>query len=69
MLASLVAHHAATTLEARIAEQESAQAHREAEALGGIVGSLEAGLTEEELVQRAVEGIRSVCGYHTVRCT
>jgi diguanylate cyclase (GGDEF)-like protein len=66
VLASLVAQHAATTLEARIAEDDSAQAHREAEALAGIVRSLEAGLSEEELVQRAVEGIRSVCGYHTV---
>ncbi len=66
VLASLVAHHAATTLEARIAEQDSAQAHREAEALAGIVRSLEAGLSEEELVQRAVDGICGVCGYHTV---
>ncbi|MDX6524573.1 MAG: diguanylate cyclase [Gaiellales bacterium] len=66
VLASLVAHHAATTLEARIAESETALANREAEALADIVGSLEAGSTEDELVQHAVEGIRSVCGYHTV---
>ena len=66
VLASLVAHHAATTLEARIAESETALANREAEALADIVGSLEAGSTEEELVLHAVEGIRSVCGYHTV---
>ena len=66
MLASLVAHHAATTLEARIAESETALANREAEALADIVGSLEAGSTEDELVLHAVEGIRAVCGYHTV---
>jgi diguanylate cyclase (GGDEF)-like protein len=66
VLASLVAHHAATTLEARIAESETALANREAEALADIVGSLEAGSTEEELVLHAVEGIRAVCGYHTV---
>jgi diguanylate cyclase (GGDEF)-like protein len=66
LLAALVAHHASTTLEARIAEKETALANREAEALADIVGSLEAGSTEDELVQHAVMGIRSVCGYHTV---
>jgi diguanylate cyclase (GGDEF)-like protein len=66
VLAALVAQHAATTLEARMAESESMLANREAEALAEIVGSLEAGSTEDELVQHAVEGIRSVCGYHTV---
>jgi diguanylate cyclase (GGDEF)-like protein len=66
VLAALVAHHAATSLEARIAEQANAQAHDEADALSGIVGSLEAGLSESALVERAIEGIRNVCGYHTV---
>jgi diguanylate cyclase (GGDEF)-like protein len=66
VLAALVAQHAATTLEARIAESESALAHREAEALADIVGSLESSSTESALVAHAVEGIRSVCDYHTV---
>ena len=56
VLAALVAHHAATTLEARIAESESALAHREAEALADIVGSLDSGSTEHALVQHAVDG-------------
>ena len=66
VLAALVAQHAATTLEARIAESESTLAHREAEALADIVGSLEASSSERELVAQAVEGIRKVCDYHTV---
>jgi diguanylate cyclase (GGDEF)-like protein len=66
VLAALVAHHAATSLEARIAEQANAQAHDEADALSAIVASLEAGLSESALVERAIEGIRNVCGYHTV---
>jgi diguanylate cyclase (GGDEF)-like protein len=66
MLASLIAHHAATTLEARIAERETGLANLEAEALADIVGSLGAGSTEDELVRHAVAGIRSVCRYHTV---
>jgi diguanylate cyclase (GGDEF)-like protein len=66
LLAALVAHHAATSLEARIAEQANARAHDEADALSGIVASLEAGLSESALVERAIEGIRNVCGYHTV---
>jgi diguanylate cyclase (GGDEF)-like protein len=66
VLAALIAHHAATTLEARIAERETALANLEAEALADIVGSLEAGSTEDELVEHAVAGICRVCGYHTV---
>jgi hypothetical protein len=45
LLAALIAHNASTTLEARIAENETALANREAEALADIVGSLEAGST------------------------
>jgi diguanylate cyclase (GGDEF)-like protein len=66
VLAALVAHHASTTLEARMAENESTLANREAEALADIVGSLDAGSNEDELVQHAVEGIRGVCSYRTV---
>ncbi len=66
LLAALVAHHAGTSLEARIAEQANERARDEADALAGIVASLEAGLTEQQLVERAVDGIRTVCGYDTV---
>jgi diguanylate cyclase (GGDEF)-like protein len=66
VLAALVAHHAGTSLEARIAERANERARDEADALAGIVASLEAGLTEQQLVERAVDGIRNVCGYDTV---